>query len=118
MFSLFLSRLRREIFQIFQIFFLGVRLSSEKSFKSFQILQNLFIIYLFDLFRFVEFLLEEHSLQKLYFIDVATYGIAVIPFGVETFGTEIDEHAVRLVGDVHVVPQLTAVLGVDVLDGL
>ena len=27
----------------------------------FQILQNLFIIYLFDLFRFVEFLLEEHS---------------------------------------------------------
>ena len=35
--------------------------SSKKSFKFIQILQNLFIIYLFDLFRFVEFLLEEHS---------------------------------------------------------
>ena len=84
----------------------------------FQILQNLFIIYLFDLFRFVEFLLEEHSLQKLYFIDFVSQGITFIPLTVETVWTEVDEHSVRQMSEVHVVPQLAAVLGIDMADGL
>ena len=36
-------------------------------------------------------------LKQLHFVNDTSLGVAVIPFGIKTFGTEIDKHAERQV---------------------
>ena len=117
-FSLFLSRLRREIFQILSNLFSW---SPTVVGEIFQIFPNLTKSFYYLSVRFVpicEISARRAPLQKLYFIDFVSQGITFIPLAVETVWTEVDEHSVRQMSEVHVVPQLAAVLGIDMVDGL